>query len=162
MGTFAAVNVGPHWARLNDHLIELVNCIPDDKLEWSPRPEQWNARGMLLHIVGARHHWLENAVHDGEETPDILAGGKTKDGVQEQLRLSWERLARFLSDSAKLAALYEPAPFDPRYADEPDVFDGHYIAYHRLVHDAHHRADLIHLLGAAGVALPEERRRRPL
>lgn len=162
MQVFAPVDAGPHWARLNDHLIELIDAIPEGQLDWSPTPEQWNFRGILLHIAGARHHWLANAVRDGEDTPDMMAGGKTVDGLKEQLRLSWERLARFLSDPEKLAAVYEPAPFDPRYADEPDVFDGHYIAYHRLVHDAHHRADLMHHLTLLGIQPPEERRRRPL
>jgi hypothetical protein len=54
-----------------------------------------------------------------------------------------------------------PPPHDPNYLDPPQ-FTGHYIAYHRLVHDVHHRADLLASLATLGVELAPARRRRPL
>lgn len=164
--TYPPLNITAHWAAVSDHLIELVDAIPDDKLDWSPTPEQWNFRGLFVHIAGARHHWLANAVHDREDTPDLIAGCQTKEGLKEQLRLSWERLERFLSDAEKLAAVYEPPDGDPEYLD-PALFDGHFIAYHRLVHDIHHRADIMQRLALLGIEIsgtevPAGRRRRPL
>jgi uncharacterized damage-inducible protein DinB len=156
------LDITPHWATLTDHLIEVVDAIPDDKMNWSPSPGQWNFRGILLHIAGARHHWLANVIQDGEPTPDLFGQGQTRAGLSKQLRLSWERLARFVSSPAKLAAIYEPPKGDPEpdYYGDPSKFDGHFIAYHRLVHDVHHRADLLQYLAILGIELP--RRRRPL
>ena len=149
------------WSDLTQHLIELVDVVPEGKMNWSPSPEVWNFRGLFLHIAGARHHWLQNAVHDGEQSPDIVRQGQTADGLKTVLRESWERMLRFLSDADKLNKRYRPPPGDPNYVD-PGPFDGHFIAYHRLLHDVHHRADILRHFELLGVALPEDRRRRPL
>jgi|CXWL01.1.fsa_nt_gi uncharacterized damage-inducible protein DinB len=156
------LHITSNWATLTDHLIEIVDAIPDDKMNWSPSQAQWNFRGTFLHIAGARHHWLANVIHDGEATPDLFGQGQTKDGLKEQLRLSWERLERFLRSPSRLVAVYEPptGAQEPDYYGDPLKFDGHFIAYHRLVHDIHHRADLLQYLTILRIELP--RRRRPL
>ena len=159
--SYVPLDIGEFWADLTDHLCELVDTVPEGKMDWSPTPEMWNFRGLFVHIVAARHHWLAVAVRDGEETPDYAAGGQTNQDLKEQLRLSWERMARFISDPQRLSARYMPPPDDPVYLD-PAEFNGHYIAYHRLLHDVHHRADIIGYLTQLGVQLPPERRRRPL
>ncbi len=53
---FPPVDVTGQWARLNEQLVSLVDVIPDDKLNWSPKPELWNFKGILLHIAMARHN----------------------------------------------------------------------------------------------------------
>lgn len=158
---YPRLDVTPHWADLNQHLIETIDVIPEEKLDWSPDPGEWNFRGIYLHIAGARLHWLANAVHDGEPLPDIVRQGQTAEGLKAVLRDSWERTLHFLSDERKLDASYSPPPFDPGYLD-PETFDGHFIAYHRLLHDVHHRATILHYLNLLGIELPEDRRRRPL
>jgi len=145
---FATLDIVPNWACLNDTIIDLVDCIPDDKLDWSPREDLWNFKGILLHIAMVRHNWLAGRVKDGEQTHDVLRDGQTKDGIREQLRLSWQRLERFLRDPARLAAKYE--------ADyKPEAFTGHWVAFHLLEHDVHHRADVFHYLALLGVEHPE-------
>ena len=139
---YPPLQITEHWADLTDHLIEIVDQIPEDKLDWSPRPELWNFRGILLHIVMARVRWLEDSIRDGEGAPDYIQASQSKKGLQEQLRLSWERMARFLSDEEKLSAEYGLPPDEPAYIDPPK-FDGHWIAYHRLVHDLQHRGDIL-------------------
>jgi len=94
-------------------------------------------------------------------TPDDMArighvpvNCKTKEGLKQELRASWEMLARFLSDPAKLDATYNPyGPVDLRYVDEPEAYTGHYIAYHRFAHDLHHRSTIIGYLAQLGVSL---------
>ena len=158
--TYPALQITEHWADLTDHLIELIDHIPDDKLDWGPRPELWNFKGILLHLIGGRYGWMAESVRDGEKTPDYFRLGQTKEGLKELLRLSWERMARFLSDPEKLAAQYEPPSRDQFYLDPP-VFDGHWVAYHRMVHDIQHRSDILGYLELLGIELPDERRRRP-
>ena len=43
--TSARIDLTPTWARFNDGLIRLVDHIPEDQLNWSPKPELWNFRG---------------------------------------------------------------------------------------------------------------------
>jgi uncharacterized damage-inducible protein DinB len=148
--TFPPLDVTAIWARVNEQIVTLSDCIPDDKMNWSPKPELWNFRGILLHVAGARHGWLEGTVKDGETSPvDLYQVGQTREGMKDQLRLSWRRMERFLSDPAKLAATYKGM-----YFGEEQSFTGHWLAYHLLEHDIHHRADIFHYLALLGIEHP--------
>ena len=131
---------------MNDTLVQLVDYIPDDKLNWSPKPELWNFKGTLIHICGVRHGWVSGARSGDSQWPEIIREAQTKDGIQRHLRLSWEVVAGFLASPEKLAASYD---------GESSKVTGHWIAYHLLEHDIHHRADIFHYLALLGVEHPD-------
>ncbi len=147
------VDVTGEWAKLNEQLVSLVDYVPDDKMNWSPKPGLWNFRGILIHIGNARQNWLRDAVKDVKPWPDALREGQTRDGLKQLFRSSWERLERFLSDPAKLDATYERVFSGGEYGGRS--FTGHWIAYHLLEHDVHHRADLFHYLALLDIEHPE-------
>jgi uncharacterized damage-inducible protein DinB len=158
--TFQPLNFAPHWQTMNENLIELIDLVPDDKLDWSPREGEWAIKTILVHIILARyHHVLIDGV-DGATVSEIVASAGTKVGLQKALASSWEGIARFISDPAKLNTVYAPPGNDPMYLD-PELYDGHYIAYHRFAHDLHHRSTIIGCLNELGVSL-DGRRVRPL
>lgn len=142
---FPRIDVTPTWARLNEELVTLVDLVPDDKMDWSPKPELWNFRGILLHVASARDLWLRRDVQDGLEAPDVTTTVRTKPEIQQALRRTWERLAVFLSDEAKL---------DAAYTTPWETTNGHWIAFHALEHDVHHRADIFHYLALLGIETP--------
>ena len=146
----AKLDIAEQWGRMNDTLIGLIDYIPDDKLDWSPRQDLWNFRGILAHVATTRHSWLATVVQDGEATPDVFGSIGNKEGVEEQVQLSWTRVERFLSDQAKLDMVYEGVRFD-----EPYSYSGHWIAFHLLEHDLHHRADIFHYLALLEIEHPE-------
>lgn len=45
--TYPPLDITTYWADLTDHLIELVDLVPDGKMNWSPSPEVWNFRGSV-------------------------------------------------------------------------------------------------------------------
>jgi len=157
-GEFQPIEVGAYWADLNEHLVALLDLIPEDRLDEAPEGE-WGARAVASHIIGGRDHWLAHSL--GREAGEPLPQDATVAGLQDALRASWERTASFLTDAAALEATYEPPPNDPTYVDPPD-FTGHYIAFHRLVHDVHHRAQLLDRIRDLEIDVPEAIRRRPL
>ena len=154
---YARLDMARHWATRNDHLIELVDLIPDDKLQWSPREGEWGFRRVLQHLVMARYHGpIMDGRDEGAELSAAVAGTQTREGIKEQLRHSWEVVAAFLSDAERLDAEYEPHAlgYDPGYYQlEPEKYDGHYVAYHRLAHDLHHRGTVLDYLSQLGVSL---------
>jgi uncharacterized damage-inducible protein DinB len=155
---FQPIEVGQHWADLNEHLVALLDLVPEDRLDEAPEGE-WGVRAVAAHIIGGRDHWLANSL--GREARESSSRDATIPALQDALRASWGRTASFLADPAALAATYEPPPNDPSYVDPPD-FTGHYIAFHRLAHDVHHRAQLLDRIRDLQIKVPEAIRRRPL
>ena len=144
------LDIAAQWGRLNDTLIALIDYIPDDKLNWSPREELWNFRGILLHTAMTRHNWLAEFVGDGENTPEVYRDGRTKDDIKRHFRDSWQRVSRFLADPARLDASYSRDGWR-----EDEEANGHWVAFHLLEHDVHHRADIFHYLAELGIEHPE-------
>ena len=54
------VDITEMYGRLNAWLIDLVESIPDRKLEWSPREDLWTFRHILAHVAFSRHNWMGN------------------------------------------------------------------------------------------------------
>jgi uncharacterized damage-inducible protein DinB len=55
-------------------------------------------------------------------------------------------LEAFLHDAEKLDATY--------HNDRGETATGHWIAFHLLEHDLHHRADIFHYLALLGIETP--------
>lgn len=145
MAPYAPLDIGEIWKRTNETIVSLVDVIPDDRLNWSPRPARWNFKGTLIHIISGRDQWLTNVIRDGVVAPDVLRLAQTKDGIKEQLGRSWERIATsLLSTDAQLGAEYETSWDAGRRT-------GHWVAFHVLEHDIHHRADIFWYLDELGV-----------
>lgn len=145
MGDTPGLDIVPVWRRFNEDLIRLVDYVPDDQINWSPKPELWNFRGILLHIAGARDGWLTYTVKDGDDQR-IYQTVRSKDEIKAAYASTWTRLEAFLSDRAKLDAAYD---------DDGGTVSGHWIAFHLLEHDIHHRADIFHYLALLGIETPD-------
>jgi uncharacterized damage-inducible protein DinB len=150
MVDYPRLDITPTWAKLNDSLIKLVDYVPEEKINYSPREGLWNFRGILLHIAAARDSWIGGAIQDGLDVPSVWTSVRSKTEIQEAYRRTWARVESFLSDAALLAAEY---PDDG--PDGPRTLTGHWIAYHLLEHDIHHRADIFHYLAMLGIETPE-------
>jgi uncharacterized damage-inducible protein DinB len=148
--TFAPLDITAYWALVNDDLIEAIDRLSEEQLNWSPRPELWNFKGILLHVAFGRHSMLAGAVQDGLETPDVLRLGQTKDGLKEQLRVSWQRMGPFLCDPEALAREY-----DVQVLSQAGRLTGHAMAFGQLEHDIHHRADILHYFRELGIGHSE-------
>jgi uncharacterized damage-inducible protein DinB len=159
--TYARLNFGPYWEMNNANLIELIDLVPDDKLDWSPSPEEWGIKRIALHIILARYHYPIAPNLDGAEMQKIVLDCQTKEGLKEHLASSWQMVAALLADEEKLDALQTPLTANAPDYNEPEVYDGHYVAYHRMAHDLHHRSTIIGYLGQLGISL-EGHRVRPL
>ena len=140
------LDIVPTWSHFNDELIKLVEYVPDDQINWSPKPELWNFRGILLHTASARNNWLANTVKDGIEAPDVYRTVRSRSEIQESFRTTWARLERFLSNEQQLNATYD---------GWGRAITGHWIAFHLLEHDVHHRADIFHYLALLGIETPD-------
>ncbi len=139
------IEITPYWAAVQRDLLALVDLIPDERMDWSPKPELWNFRSILLHIASARDYWMGKIVGDGDPAASVYETAHSRDEMKVQFTRTWGRLGRFLTDPVALEREYQ----------EDAVVSGHWIAFHVLEHDIHHRADLLHYLALLGIATPE-------
>jgi hypothetical protein len=158
---FQRLNFGPYWEMNNDNLIELIGLAPEEKLDWSPAPTEWSIKTIATHIILARHHDPIVPRPEGAQMSDIVMDCRSKEGIQKHLRSSWKMVAEFLSDAEKLDARHQPLTANAPDYNEPEVYDGHYVAYHRMAHDLHHRSTIIGHMNQLGISL-EGHRVRPL
>ena len=138
------------WRRLNGMLIELVDTVPDERMGWSPTPELWSFERIMLHLCEAREEWMVRAIADGEPNIGVLQNVRGKPGIRDAFQRTWERIERTFGDQAKLDAIYRD-----RWWTEAPPRTGHWVAFHLLEHDIHHRADLLLYLALGGVETPQ-------
>lgn len=137
--TVPALAISPYWQSVQDDVLRIVDLVPDDKIDWSPKQDLWNFRGILIHVSDARDRWMDRDVNDGEGYPNIWTTARSKDDLKREVERTWARLGRFLANREQLERSYT-SDFDGR------VYDGHWIAFHLLEHDIHHRAELMQRL----------------
>jgi uncharacterized damage-inducible protein DinB len=142
--THPALAITPYWQSVQDDLERIVDLVPEGKMNFSPKPELWNFRGILIHVADARNNWMTRDVQDGEEHPNLWTTARTSDDLKRALRQSWERMNRFLANQSQLDKSYV-SDYDGR------TYDGHWIAFHLLEHDVHHRAELMQRLALLDV-----------
>lgn len=142
--THPRLDISPHWASVQADLVRIVDLVPEGKIDWSPKEGLWNFRGILIHVSDARDQWLASRVVDGDPYPNIWTTARTKDDLKREMVRTYERLERFLANQSQLDAMYER---DEEYGSR----DGHWIAFHLLEHDIHHRAELMQRLAMLDV-----------
>jgi uncharacterized damage-inducible protein DinB len=141
--TFPKLDITPYWDSVQEDLLRIVDLIPQDKMNWSPKPELWNSQGILIHVSDARDQWMTRDVQDGEEYRNIWTTARTKDDLKRELVRSYERMRRFLANQSQLDAAHQ--------SEWREHFTGHWIAFHLLEHDIHHRAELMQRLALLGI-----------
>jgi uncharacterized damage-inducible protein DinB len=130
-------------------LIELVDLVPGDRMQWSPKPELWSFQHLFQHVAEAREQWMVRGINDGEPNIDIYKNVHTKEEIKDALRRTWERIERTFTDPERLDATYRD-----RWWKEAPIRTGHWYAFHLLEHDIHHRADVFLYLALLGIETP--------
>jgi uncharacterized damage-inducible protein DinB len=144
--TYAPLDITSYWSHVNADLIELIDLLGEERLNWSPQPKLWNTRGILLHVCFGRHGMMSGILQDGQPVPDVLGGGQTADGLKQQLRESWERMVPFLSDRFRL-----DREFETEILGRAGRLNGHALVFGQIEHDIHHRADILQYLRELGI-----------
>jgi uncharacterized damage-inducible protein DinB len=129
-----------HYAFINDTILRMVSAVPDDGWDWSPRSGMWTFRQLFVHIANGRHVWLH--LIDDEQTP-VVDPSMTVEDITELLRASWERIEAFGRDAGMMATTYDYG--------RRGVLTGAEVITSRLVHDVHHRSEILSYLAQLGI-----------
>lgn len=127
----------------------VLRAISEADLAISDGRGGWNIGQHLGHLAEFRHGWLSYISPDhAEGIPSVVEGD---DADFRLTASSVKELARAFSagdgaaKTAVLAALEEGRSFEGAYQSHP----AHFL-YHTLVHDAHHRGQVLSLLRQGG------------
>ena len=145
--TYGKLDIAEQWGRLNDSIVTLVDYIPDDKLDWSPNEGMWDFRTILTHLSETRASWLTREVIDHDK---VAEGARSRDDLRRLLRESWAKVGSFLAEERYLDRVYEGSRDGEDYS-----FSGHWMAFHLLEHDIHHRSDIFHYLALLEIDHPD-------
>jgi uncharacterized damage-inducible protein DinB len=140
---------------MNANLIDIVGLVPEGKLDWTPAPTEWSIRLILVHIIMARYFGPLAESAPPDFGPRVIEAAKTRRGIQDELAASWANLEGLLLDEERLTATYEVIDPGRLHYRDPEVMDGHYIAYHRFAHDLHHRSTLLGHMRQVGVKISD-------
>lgn len=138
------------WANLNEMLIDLLDFVPEERMDWSPKPELWTIRHLFQHLNEAREQWMNRAINDGAPDIDVYKNVYSKDQLRDAFEKTWLRIEQVFSDPARLDAIYKD-----RWWSEAPLRDGHWVAFHLLEHDLHHRAEILLYLALLGIETPQ-------
>ena len=75
---------------------------------------------------------------------------RSRDDLRRLLRESWAKVGSFLAEERYLDRVYEGSRDGEEYS-----FSGHWIAFHLLEHDIHHRSDIFHYLALLEIDHPD-------
>ncbi len=155
----------PFWdAQYRPFLLQAVNAIPPDRLDFKPRPELFTAHQMILHIAEAERGWIHNVVDGGtyEEwvipADDPAQGWKATYDAPDHaalLRLleQWHRPTQrwFERQASELSRVITSG----RSSDGAERrYTLHWILDHVQEHEIHHRAQLNVYLRLMGIEPP--------
>ncbi len=93
---------------------------------------------------------MHRAINDGETDIGVYENVRSKEDIKAAFRRTWQRIERVFNDQARLDATYR----DRYWAGAP-LRNGHWVAFHLLEHDIHHRADMLLYLALLGIETPQ-------
>src|SRR2546425_10547777 len=79
MPNYAPLKIAPYWQMTNENLIELIDLVPEDKLDWTPAPGEWSTRLIATHMILARNHAPIVQGRDGAPMSEVIMDCRTKE-----------------------------------------------------------------------------------
>jgi len=136
-----------HWQSVRDGLVETINKLRDDELDFKPYPTAWTVRELLLHIAqeerGERDYGVRQtldafpAAYDSQEYA-------TRDAIQALLAAVHAETVAYLAtleDGDLGQTIATPWGASYRLIE---------MLGHLIEHEIHHRAELSLILGMLG------------
>jgi len=142
----------PYWQAVRRGLLEALDEFSDEELYFRPAEGLWSLGEVALHIADAEEGWFDYVVQRrfSEWPPNSsLQAYPSMTGVQKRLDEVHTRTLDFLKPLS-------PADLD-RAIQAPwgSEFPLHFVLWHVLEHEIHHRGEIFLMLGMLGRPAPD-------
>ena len=142
----------PYWQSVRRGLLDALDEFSDEELYFRPAEGLWSLGEVALHIADAEEGWFDYVVlRRLPEWPQnsSLQAYPSMTGVQKRLDEVHTRTLDFLKPLS-------PADLD-RAIQAPwgSEFPLHFVLWHVLEHEIHHRGEIFLMLGILGRPAPD-------
>ncbi len=145
----------PYWPDARDLLVQAVERLDDDQLDWHPVGAARSIREMLQHIVAYEHQWLDLMTESDDEDVEELPGHQLLEAdlplprILSHLEAACSRLEPLLDREIE-----ELRSMRIRVGSEAE-FNYHWVICRVYDHEAHHRGQIFLLMRMQGLEPPE-------
>ncbi|MBN1965722.1 MAG: DinB family protein [Anaerolineae bacterium] len=140
-----------HWDIVREDLIDAIDRLSEEHLDFVPVAGLWSLGTVLRHIANAEEGWFRYVVERqyNEWPPDYTA--EDYPTIASVKALLAETHAR---TDAYLEALDE-ADLDTRIPTSGGDTSIRWVIWHVIEHEIHHRGEVFLMLGMLGIAAPD-------
>ena len=140
------IQIFSHWEQVRGGLLETIDKFSEQELQEAPFKGSWQIGQIMLHIADCEDNWLHGVVRH-EFEPWIfydLLDYPTKAQIIDVLERARQRTLTYLET-------LQEADLSTKYAiSDGTRFSLHWIIWHVLEHEIHHRGELSLALGFLG------------
>ena len=140
-----------HWAEVRDGLLQALDKLTNEQLDFAPREGLWSLGTVVRHIAGAEEGWFRHVVtRELDGWPDYTAEDyPTVESIKALLTDVHTRTDAYLatidaSDVDQTIIL----PWGPQVSLR-------WIIWHVPEHEIHHRGEIFLMLGILGIKAPD-------
>jgi uncharacterized damage-inducible protein DinB len=140
-----------HWRSVRRHLLQALDQVTDEQLEFVPRKGLWSLGTVARHIAEAEEGWFRYvATRELDQWPEFADEDyPTAESIKNLLTEVHRRTKTYLEslDITDLDRIVT-APWEAE-------FSLRWIIWHVLEHEIHHRGEIFLMLGLMGLEAPD-------
>ncbi len=142
-----------HWSNVRQGLVQAIDQLSVEQLDFRPREGLWSLRETVCHIAGTENSWFrcyvthefnswEEADFHPEDYPTPQALKALLADVHRHI------VALYAEEGDKKLAQLATMPWGPQVSQE-------WVVWHVLEHEIHHRGEVYLMLGLLGMEAPD-------
>jgi uncharacterized damage-inducible protein DinB len=138
------------WNKVRQGLLDALDKLSDEQLDFTPRAGLWSVREIVVHIAGTEDGWLRhyaaNRWHENLLKPaDYPTRASLKTLLDEQHAVT---TVQFADDIEAALARVCTLPWGPQVTMD-------WAVWHVMEHEIHHRGEIYLMLGLLGHEAPD-------
>lgn len=145
-----AKEIFSHWDDVRNGLLEALDLLSEEQLDFKPRENLWSLRETVVHLAGTEDGWLRYyGANRWHENAPQAGDYPTREALKTLLaQVHAVTQQQFAQDPDALLEQVCPLPWGGQ------VSMG-WIVWHVLEHEIHHRGEVYLMLGLMGMEAPD-------
>ncbi|MFQ6089126.1 MAG: DinB family protein [Candidatus Methanofastidiosia archaeon] len=137
-----------HWKEVRKALLEGVENLSQEQLDWKAENAVNSVGDLLRHIADTLDWWFSEEIKDGGKFIELTQENcGDLERILKELNRSFERLIRYVEKNRDFDVVFE--------SSWGGKFTLNWALWHLFEHEVHHRGQIFMMLRMMGVELPQ-------